>query len=76
MYEFLSKLLLYSRAELVLQEHIEYNDIVKSIGGETNSSLKDDEILCATGNANSKQNHGTYIFFFLNFISSFMVLLF
>lgn len=53
----LSKLLLYSRAELILQEHIEYNDIVKSIEGETNSSLKDDEISSATRNANSKQNH-------------------
>lgn len=47
------------RAELVLQEHIEYNDIVKSIEGEMNSSLKDDEISSATGNANSKQNHGS-----------------
>uniref|UniRef100_A0A7C8ZWT5 Poly(A)-specific ribonuclease n=1 Tax=Opuntia streptacantha TaxID=393608 RepID=A0A7C8ZWT5_OPUST len=45
------------RAELVLQENIEYNDLVKFIEGETNSSLKDDQISSAAGNAYSEQNH-------------------
>uniref|UniRef100_A0A7C9DYK7 Poly(A)-specific ribonuclease n=2 Tax=Opuntia streptacantha TaxID=393608 RepID=A0A7C9DYK7_OPUST len=47
------------RAELVLQENIEYNDLVKFIEGETISSLKDDQISSAAGNAHSEQNHSS-----------------
>uniref|UniRef100_A0A7C9E2T8 Poly(A)-specific ribonuclease n=1 Tax=Opuntia streptacantha TaxID=393608 RepID=A0A7C9E2T8_OPUST len=47
------------RAELVLQENIEYNDLVKFIEGEANSSLKDDQISSAAGNAHSEQNHSS-----------------
>lgn len=42
-------------AELVLQENIEYNDLVKSIDGETNTSVMDSAVSVAGGNANGEE---------------------
>lgn len=47
------------RAELVLQENIEYNDLVETIEGETNSGVKDGEVSSATTNAKSEQSQGS-----------------
>ncbi|XP_021768386.1 carbon catabolite repressor protein 4 homolog 4-like isoform X1 [Chenopodium quinoa] len=46
-------------AELVLQENIEYNDLVKSIDGETNSRVMDSAVSVAGGNANAEETQGS-----------------
>ncbi|XP_021725537.1 carbon catabolite repressor protein 4 homolog 4-like isoform X2 [Chenopodium quinoa] len=46
-------------AELVLQENIEYNDLVKSIDDETNSRVMDSAVSVAGGNANAEETQGS-----------------
>lgn len=53
-----------SSAEFILQENIEYNDLVKSIEGETDTSVADSVVAVAKRNANGEETQGIWFYLF------------
>ncbi|KMT11531.1 hypothetical protein BVRB_5g108500 [Beta vulgaris subsp. vulgaris] len=51
----------HSSAEFILQENIEYNDLVKSIEGETDTSVADSVVAVAKRNANGEETQGSTV---------------
>ena len=53
-------------AELVLQDNIDYNDLVESIESETNTSVINSGVPVGGGNADDEGTQGTIFLFFFS----------